>query len=59
MAIDELFARINETYESKMSIFNDAKVLFTAADSPQGKSALLIESASRLIVTSDYAVNEA
>ena len=42
-----------------MRTFVDANVLFTAAYSPQGKVAMLMESASFLIVTSDYAVEEA
>jgi len=42
-----------------MKIFVDANVLFTAAYSPQGKAATLLESASIPFVTSDYAVQEA
>ena len=42
-----------------MKIFIDANVLFTAAYSPQGKAALVIENLGKLIVTSDYALAEA
>ena len=42
-----------------MKIFIDANVLFTAAYSPQGKAALVIENLSKLVVTSDYALEEA
>ena len=42
-----------------MRIFVDANVLFTAAYSPQGKAATLLESIPKLVVTSDYAAEEA
>jgi len=42
-----------------MKLFVDANVLFTAAYSPKGKAADLLKSASRLIITSDYAAEEA
>lgn len=42
-----------------MRIFVDANVLFTAAYSPGGKAASLFELASDLIITSDYAAEEA
>lgn len=41
-----------------MKIFVDANVLFTAAYSPQGKAATLLESDSLSFVTSDYAAQE-
>ena len=42
-----------------MKVFVDANVLFTAAYSPKGKAAVLFESMPKLIVTSDYAAEEA
>lgn len=42
-----------------MKLFLDANVLFTAAYSPNGKAAVLLESASSLIITSNYAAEEA
>ncbi len=42
-----------------MKIFVDANVLFTAAYSPQGKAAFLIEKLNSVIITSDYASEEA
>lgn len=42
-----------------MRLFVDANVLFTAAYSPKGKAALLLDSAIRLVITSDYAAEEA
>lgn len=42
-----------------MRIFVDANILFTAAYSPNGKAAALLESASDLVITSDYAAEEA
>ena len=42
-----------------MKLFVDANVLFTAAYSPQGKAAFLFDSLASLIVTSDYAAEEA
>ena len=40
-------------------IFIDANVLFTAAYSPSGKAAFVIENMGHLIITSDYAAEEA
>src|ERR1700722_17794116 len=42
-----------------MKVFVDANVLFTAAYSPKGKAASLFGSIPKLIVTSDYAAEEA
>jgi predicted nucleic acid-binding protein len=42
-----------------MKIFIDANILFTAAYSPQGKAALLIQKLGPLMFTSDYAAEEA
>jgi len=42
-----------------MRVFVDANVLFTAAYSPKGNAAALFESVPKLIVTSDYAAEEA
>ena len=42
-----------------MKIFLDANVLFAAAYSPSGKSAALLETVASMIITSDYAVEEA
>lgn len=42
-----------------MKLFVDANVLFTAAYSSNGKAAFLIENLCSVIITSDYAVEEA
>jgi predicted nucleic acid-binding protein len=42
-----------------MKIFVDANVLFTAAYSPMGKAATLLECSALSFVTSDYAAEEA
>jgi len=42
-----------------MRIFVDANILFTAAYSPKGKAATLLESLPGLVITSDYAAEEA
>jgi predicted nucleic acid-binding protein len=42
-----------------VKVFVDANVLFTAAYSPKGKAAALLKSIPKLIVTSDYAAEEA
>ncbi len=42
-----------------MRVFVDANVLFTAAYSPKGKAATLLELIPELIITSDYAAEEA
>jgi uncharacterized protein len=42
-----------------MRIFIDANVLFTAAYSPQGKAFLLLTSMRGVLITSEYAADEA
>jgi predicted nucleic acid-binding protein len=42
-----------------MRVFLDANVLFTAAYSPKGKAALLLETLGPILLTSDYAAEEA